>query len=176
LQQPEKYEAQHKYQQSHKEYYNQKGKEYYANHREEIRERQKEKWIKHREEYRKKKREYYEKHKEEISKKNNEWAKSHKEQRKITCQRNRQKIRLEVLSHYSNGAMKCVCCGEAEIKFLSIDHINGGGNQHRKQTVRGTDFYLWLRRNNFPDGYQVLCHNCNLAKGFYGSCPHKEIK
>jgi hypothetical protein len=32
--------------------------------------------------------------------------------------------------------------------------------------------YLWLKRNNYPTGFRVLCHNCNLAIGFYGYCPH----
>ena len=31
--------------------------------------------------------------------------------------------------------------------------------------------YPWEK---YPPGYQVLCHNCNLAKGFYGSCPHQK--
>jgi len=34
--------------------------------------------------------------------------------------------------------------------------------------------YVWLKRNYFPTGFQLLCHNCNLAKGFYGKCPHDE--
>jgi hypothetical protein len=24
-------------------------------------------------------------------------------------------------------------------------------------------------------GYRVLCHNCNLARGFYGYCPHEKF-
>ena len=81
------------------------------------------------------------------------------------------KLRKEVLDAYGS---ECWCCGEDEIKFLSIDHKLGGGVQHRKKlTEDGTTLYLWLRKNKFPKGYQVLCHNCNLAKGFYGSCPHK---
>ena len=31
-----------------------------------------------------------------------------------------------------------------------------------------------LKRKGFPEGYQTLCHNCNLAKGFYGQCPHEQ--
>jgi len=34
---------------------------------------------------------------------------------------------------------------------------------------------LWLRKYNYPKGFQVLCHNCNMAKRF-GVCPHKEKK
>jgi hypothetical protein len=42
---------------------------------------------------------------------------------------------------------------------------------------RGSKYiYSWLIQNNFPGGYQVLCHNCNMAKAFYKVCPHKEVK
>jgi len=78
------------------------------------------------------------------------------------------RVKQEILSHYGG---KCVCCGETTFEFLCIDHINGGGTAHRKEVGSGTPFYRWLRKT-YPSGYQVLCHNCNQAKGFYGSCPH----
>lgn len=82
-------------------------------------------------------------------------------------------VRLEVLKHYSNGIPKCSCCGESIVEFLGIDHINGGGGKHRKQLIKdGLTIYLWLRKNDYPEGFRVLCHNCNLAIGFYGKCPH----
>lgn len=83
-----------------------------------------------------------------------------------------QREKMEVLSHYSNGKPICKCCGESIFEFLCIDHINGGGKEHRKQVGNG-HFYRWLRKNNYPKGLQVLCHNCNMAKGFYGFCPHR---
>lgn len=76
-----------------------------------------------------------------------------------------------VFNHYG---YKCACCGESEFYFLSIDHINGGGSQHRRD-IKGP-LYLWLIRNNFPSGFQTLCYNCNLAKGHHGFCPHKPPK
>lgn len=33
-------------------------------------------------------------------------------------------------------------------------------------------FYRWIKKNGFPDSVQVLCWNCNCAKGIYGYCPH----
>jgi len=83
------------------------------------------------------------------------------------------KQRIEVLEHYGG---KCACCGEKEIKFLSIDHINGGGKKDRQKHGFGNTFYFYLRKNNYPKGFQVLCHNCNLAKSLYGKCPHKDKK
>lgn len=79
-----------------------------------------------------------------------------------------QKQRLSVIEHY--GGM-CACCGESRLEFLSIDHINGGGNKHRS-TLK-TSIYRWLKSNNYPEGFQVLCHNCNMSKSFYGYCPHQ---
>jgi hypothetical protein len=75
------------------------------------------------------------------------------------------------------GGYVCACCDETEKRFLSIDHIDGGGNKHRKETgmKSGNEFYIWLRLNGFPAGYQVLCYNCNLGKRHNNNvCPHKE--
>ena len=79
------------------------------------------------------------------------------------------KIKLLVFSAYSkNGIPQCVRCGITDTDILTIDHINGGGNQHRKQlnVGSGTHFFYWLRRNEYPNGYQVLCWNCNVKKRF----------
>lgn len=82
------------------------------------------------------------------------------------------KDKQEVLSHYGNI---CQCCGEHRIEFLTIDHINGDGAEHRRNSPAkgGRSTYLWLRRNDYPSGYQVLCFNCNIAKGSSGECPHQ---
>ena len=58
---------------------------------------------------------------------------------------------------------------------LSIDHIDGGGTQHRKQLrEQGTIFYRWVIKNNYPEGFQVLCFNCNRKKYMNDkSVPHK---
>jgi hypothetical protein len=88
--------------------------------------------------------------------------------------RYRVKVRLEALRAYSKADPICVCCGETTLEFLALDHIDGGGNAHRK-SIRPTgivSMYEWARRNGYPPLFQVLCHNCNLAKGFYGRCPH----
>ena len=44
--------------------------------------------------------------------------------------------------------------------------------QHRREVIP-SKIYWWLIENKFPAGIQILCHNCNLAKGFYGACPHQ---
>lgn len=82
--------------------------------------------------------------------------------------------REQVIAHYSNGTNRCACCGESQYEFLAIDHINGGGYQQRKALKHGgSGIVPWLIKNGLPPGFQVLCHNCNMAKGFYGECPHE---
>lgn len=75
----------------------------------------------------------------------------------------------------------CVCCGENTNEFLTIDHINNDGAEHRKSIfgrnkTGGYPFYLWVIRNKFPDDLQVMCMNCNMAKRIYGVCPHDTAK
>jgi hypothetical protein len=83
----------------------------------------------------------------------------------------RRKQRQSVLAHYGG---RCACCGETEYEFLSIDHIEGGGTQHRRDIgSRGATMMRWLINNGYPEGFRVLCHNCNQAIGFYGKCPHE---
>ena len=88
----------------------------------------------------------------------------------------RNSIRLEVLRHYGQGALRCRCCAEDTLQFLALDHINGGGCLERRQAKRrgGTAYYYWLKANGYPATMQILCHNCNMAKAFWGICPHKE--
>ena len=80
-------------------------------------------------------------------------------------------IKEGIFEHYGT---ECECCGETQIEFLSIDHINGGGNKHRRDLGGGTSFFKWLRDENYPPGFRVLCMNCNWALGRLGYCPHNE--
>lgn len=86
----------------------------------------------------------------------------------------RQRRRLEVLTHYSGSPPFCVCCKEAHIEFLSIDHVNGGGSAHRRE-VGSSSVYNWLVKNGFPEGFRTLCMNCNLSFGHRGYCPHNAL-
>lgn len=87
-------------------------------------------------------------------------------------------LRYEVLKHYNNSEIPfCACCKEKEEDFLSIDHIYGRKNKSKKESyLTGIPLYTWLKRNGYPAGFQVLCHNCNQAKGYYGKCPHEQNK
>ena len=87
-------------------------------------------------------------------------------------QRERQReIRRFVIQGY--GGI-CVCCEESRFEFLSIDHVHGGGRKDTAEKGGNCRLYFWLVKEGFPtDNYRILCHNCNMAKGSYGYCPHE---
>lgn len=136
--------------------------------------------------------EYYKKHRDEILARHKERRKKHGkkireierksyQKNKAKIKRRRQKrfkvIRLKVLKYYGGNPPKCACCGESHIEFLDIDHVSGGGTEHRRKIQKfGIYFYYWLIKNNFPSGYRVLCSNCNSSIGRYGYCPHEKEK
>ena len=94
-------------------------------------------------------------------------------------------VLLGYSKRHSNSKVPCCnCCGENSfVEFLAIDHIAGKykmdsipelvkiGYSSKLKDYRLID---WLIDNNFPDGFQILCHNCNMAKGVYGKCPHEK--
>ncbi|WP_157368697.1 hypothetical protein [Zavarzinella formosa] len=89
---------------------------------------------------------------------NSEYRKAHLKRQSRYTEKNKE----IVMSNYSNGAMCCSHCGYDNMLALSIDHVNGGGCKHRQEINK--NFYSWLRKNGFPEGYQVLCMNCQFVK------------
>lgn len=86
----------------------------------------------------------------------------------------RRKIRDDILRAYGGDRPQCVCCGEGTYYFLAIDHIDGGGHKQRKELGSG-GFYTWIRKNNYPPGLRILCHNCNYGRQLNGGiCPHED--
>lgn len=69
----------------------------------------------------------------------------------------------KIASFEAYGGCKCIGCGETDLAVLSIDHINGGGGKHRAE-MKGkyTNINFWLKANNYPDGFRVLCMNCQF--------------
>ena len=81
----------------------------------------------------------------------------------------------------------CRCCGENfHIDFLAVDHITGMKKMDFEPELvklgysssMGTNNLMhWLIANNFPPGFQILCHKCNFAKGIVrnnNKCPHQK--
>ena len=94
-------------------------------------------------------------------------------------------VLLGYSKRHSNSKVPCCnCCGENSfVEFLAIDHIAG---KYKMDSIpelvkigyssKLKDYLLidWLIDNNFPKGFQILCHNCNMAKGIYKKCPHEK--
>lgn len=86
-------------------------------------------------------------------------------------------LRSEIITRYGS---RCACCSESTPQFLSIDHVNNDGAAKRKYVRdgghgKGMSFYRHIVDAGFPDTFQLLCHNCNFAKGVYGACPHSDL-
>lgn len=133
-------------------------------------------YLRHREKRIAKVQEWYWENREHKIEYAKEWYEGNKDKHRGYGVGYRNKLRDDVFGAYGG---KCSCCGETERMFLTIDHIDGNGNQHRKATLgsfnrAGLSTYAWLRQNDYPKGFQCLCQNCNVGKHRNkGICPHK---
>jgi len=134
---------------------------------------------------------YYQANRECIGIRAKKWREEHKEQRRAYLQQyykdNKERaqvydrthlqklarretlhrLKLNILSYYSNPSGLPICnnCGEQDIDVLCVDHVNGGGHQeHLRLKRNGSSFYGWLVKSGYPNGYQILCYNCNKKK------------
>ena len=94
------------------------------------------------------------------------YCREHREQLRWTHRQFYERRKIDVLKHYGQGRCACVKCGESRLACLSIDHIDGGGCRQRQITGSGNQLYLWLRKNDYPAGYQTLCMNCQYVKRY----------
>lgn len=102
-----------------------------------------------------------------------DWNKQNRERLLATSKQRRVQLRRDALQAYGGEDPQCSCCGEAHEEFLALDHVNNDGSKCRRLGPgAGTDTYLWLKKQGYPEGFQVLCHNCNWAKHLYGNCPY----
>lgn len=96
----------------------------------------------------------------------------HREQNLARMASKYQSAKDKVFAHY--GCV-CACCGEDKRLFLNVDHENNDGYKYRKNGVKNihSNIYQWLVSHKFPEGYQILCYNCNIGKKHNkGICPH----
>ena len=121
-------------------------------------------------------RDYYRRNKERVDKLNAEWKKANPEKRHKTALSYYYRLQAEAIEAY--GGVVCKSCGIDEPFVLTIDHVENNGNQHRKEigSTGGHKFYKWLKDNGYPDGFQVLCMNCNHAKYRNGGTIPESLK
>jgi hypothetical protein len=90
-----------------------------------------------------------------------------------------QNLKKAALETVCNGVVKCSCngCGETALNRLCIDHKisyktdnegpRSGPSLYKWITIKKSTFIEKFRRKS---KFQVLCHNCNMAKGTYSYC------
>jgi hypothetical protein len=110
------------------------------------------------------------------------WRKNNPDKWAAQLERNRlMNIRLVaekkeiVLNHYGR---RCNCCGYDDVRFLTIDHVEYGKHNKMSDSERrrvGINVLRQVIREGFPKRFQILCMNCNWAKGVYGKCFHDNI-
>lgn len=97
---------------------------------------------------------------------------AHAEQQRRWMREYRSQLRMQVVEAYGSA---CSCCGETTVEFLTVDHVENDGAEHRRQlgASGGPRFYRTILAEGCPPKYQLLCWNCNAAKAIYGLCPHQ---
>lgn len=84
----------------------------------------------------------------------------------------RKRNRDELVAAYG-GKCSCPACPEGNPAFLTLEHVNRDGGEHRKRV--GSHVYADLRRRGFPqEGYTLLCWNCNAMTRYGKTCPHMD--
>lgn len=92
-----------------------------------------------------------------------------KERAKVSIPEYKAKYKRMVFDAYGNA---CACCGITIEEFLTVEHKNGGGGEHRrKRNFLGV--LIDIIRAGFPPDYCLLCMNCNWAKRKGKMCPHE---
>lgn len=108
---------------------------------------------------------------------NREWRKNNPERKRELGRKHQYdahtRLKVELVEAYGGV---CTCCGESEIHFLTIEHVNGIPSSHRLSSGKRLSGLALLRKiksEGYPDTVTVHCMNCNYAKGHYGFCPHQ---
>lgn len=97
-----------------------------------------------------------------------------KTRRKEYGRKSRQHFKQEAFKTIANGtSLQCSkykeweCChGQSDLRFLQLDHIDGGGKKHMRELKTSNTMYRWIIAN--PEEarrkFQILCSNANWIK------------
>ena len=120
---------------------------YRENHKEEIKTCQK----RYNENHQKEREEYYNKNREKILNQNKEYNKQ---------------IKIQALNIL--GSCNCIICGNINLNYLTVDHIDKTGSLDRKNIINGKNFYSFLSNGLYPaeklSNLRILCYNCNCGR------------
>ena len=114
------------------------------------------------------------KHRAEKRKIGRVYESKHRPQNNVRAKRYNTGLRQKFFAMYGD---KCACpnCSEVNPKFMTVDHIKGGGTKHRRKTGSNNKMIREAIQKYKPDLYQPLCWNCNCGRAHNnGKCPHLE--
>lgn len=158
-----------KYYIEHKDVIKKNNREHYFANREKCLRKMKEWRIKNADRVKENKKRYEINNREKCRSWHNAYRIRHAEECRERSKIYARKIRLEVINAYGG---KCACCGENRIPFLTLEHTNRDGAEHRRRCPGRV--YYDLKKRGFPtEGYALLCWNCNCATKNGDVCPHK---
>jgi hypothetical protein len=108
---------------------------------------------------------WYRKNKERHKATRAAWRSANRQKDREWNVKNRAEVKLEVLSHYGpDGKVQCSWngCTVIDPDMLSLDHVNNDGCNDSRGT--GSRLYQKLKNEQFPSGFQTLCHNHQWKK------------
>lgn len=118
---------------------------------------------------------YNKKHPERV-KGYKQYDKKYKKERGKVC---RERVRKVVFNIISNNKSVCANCGCDDLRFLEVNHINGGGNKEL-QKGKNTNVFMWniYMGRRKTDDLNLLCKVCNSLHYLglkYGKTRHRVI-
>lgn len=111
---------------------------------------------------------------------NPEKVRAQRDRHKVTQRKVYKERRQQVVDAYG-GACSCPQCPESNTAFLTFDHVNGLGPEHRwsnGRAIRGIGLInqLWRLLPERDPQIVLLCFNCNSGREINGGiCPHQEV-
>ena len=108
---------------------------------------------------------YYIRHKERKNASSRQWVQENYEYNRQRCKRKGQIFRfLEKIKALQtvvgDGEIKCSVCGNADIRVLTVNHLNGDGKKDRDGRVCRT--YRMILDGRPTIDLDVRCQNCNI--------------
>jgi len=116
--------------------------------------------------------EYESRHRDDVNSVKQQWKRNNKEKISVYRSESKERLKKDLIDGYGGC---CSCCGEKHVEFLTLEHLKGGGNQHRKRSGGHLKIYRELRVLGFPkEDFTIMCMNCNFARRLGKECPHKK--
>jgi len=142
-----------------------RGKKYQANNKETILARRRAHYLANADKMRARGKLFYQNNRAKRRAVADKWLANNKERFKEIQAKSRYKTMRELKGKvYSKLGGKCATCGESRPPVLSVDHINGGGNMHRKSLRRDRRKYYKDILSDESGRFQILCMNCQWMK------------